>query len=84
MWQLGFGPSDEEHVTAYRQMPNCRLYLRTSDAQFFYPCVKSCALHPESSSGTCGPPITQFVFLGRRESGSGVPERISVMPTQRE
>jgi hypothetical protein len=27
MLQLGFGPIDEEHVTAYRQMSKCRLYL---------------------------------------------------------
>jgi hypothetical protein len=24
-----------------------------NDAQFFYPCLKSCALHRESSGGTC-------------------------------
>ena len=27
----------------------------TSDAQSSYPCLKSCALYPESSGGTCGP-----------------------------
>ena len=26
----------------------------TSDAQFPYPCLESCALHRESNGGTCG------------------------------
>jgi len=34
---------------------------RTSNAQFFYPCLKSCALQPESSGGTVGPRMIQFV-----------------------
>src|SRR4029453_17963462 len=34
---------------------------RTRNAQFFYLCLKSCALHRESS----GPPMIQFVSLER-------------------
>jgi hypothetical protein len=35
------------------------------DAQSFHQRVKSCALHPESSGGICGPPMIQFVSLER-------------------
>ena len=37
----------------------------TSDAPIFYPCLKSCTLHRESSGGTRGPPMIQFVSLER-------------------
>ena len=42
------------------------------DAQSFHQRVKSCALHPESSGGICGPPMIQFVSLERMTVGSGV------------
>src|SRR4030095_11856814 len=37
------------------------ILTRTSSAQSFYPCLRSCALHRESS----GPPMIQFVSLER-------------------
>ena len=40
----------------------------------FYPCLKSCALHPESSGGTRGSADDLVPTLGKGESGSGVPE----------
>jgi hypothetical protein len=38
---------------------------RTSNAQFFYPRLKRCALHPDSRAPPVGPPIIQFVSLER-------------------
>jgi hypothetical protein len=35
----------------------------TNNAQFFSE-PESCALYRESNSGTCGPPIIQFVSFG--------------------
>jgi hypothetical protein len=44
----------------------------TRNAQFFYPCFKSCALNPESSGETRGSADDPV-----RESGSAVSERLS-------
>jgi hypothetical protein len=41
---------------------------RTSNARFFNPCLKSCALYPESSGGTCGSADDSVRILGRGES----------------
>jgi len=49
----------------------------TSNAQFFNPCFKSCALHPESSGDTCGSAEDQFVSQEKSKQRSAVPERIS-------
>ena len=56
---------DEEHVTANRHVSKCRL-IWDERWPVFYPCLKSCALHPESSGGTSpvGSPMIQFVSLG--------------------
>jgi hypothetical protein len=40
----------------------------TSDAQFLYPCLKSCALYRESSGGTCGSADDPVRILGESES----------------
>jgi hypothetical protein len=40
----------------------------TSDAQFFCPCLKNCALYPESSGGTCGVADDAVRILGKVES----------------
>jgi hypothetical protein len=41
---------------------------RTSNARFFYPCLKSCALHPESDDDICGCADDPVRILGKRES----------------
>ena len=35
MWQLGFAPSDEEHVTAYRTDAEMSTLARRSNANLF-------------------------------------------------
>ncbi len=40
----------------------------TSDAQFFCPYLKSCALHRKSSDGTCGSADDSVRILGKEES----------------
>ena len=51
-----------------------------NDAQFFYPCLKSCALHRESSGGTCVAADDSVCILGKRESKE---EPISFMPMEK-
>ena len=51
---------DEDPLTTFRQMSKCRLYLRTSDAQCFYPCLESCALHPDSRVAPVRPPMIRL------------------------
>ncbi len=53
----------------------------TSDAQFFCPYLKSCALHRKSSDGTCGSADDSVRILGKRESKE---EPISFMPDEME
>jgi hypothetical protein len=40
----------------------------TNDDAFFYPCLKSCALHRESSGDTYGSVDDSVRILGKRES----------------
>ena len=40
----------------------------TSDAQFLYPCLKSCALYRESSGGICGAAQDPVRIIGKAES----------------
>ena len=40
----------------------------TSDAQFFYQCLESCALHPQSSGGIRGSANDSVRILGKVES----------------
>jgi hypothetical protein len=65
MLQLGFG----RIVTTIprRFIDRCRNvdFSRTSNAQFLYPYLKSCALHPESSAAPVSSPMIRFVSLER-------------------
>ena len=47
---------------------------------FFYPCLKSCAHHCESSDGTRGAADDSVCILGKRESKE---EPISFMPMEK-
>ena len=68
MLQFGFG----RVVTKIprRFIDRCRNVdlAAVSNAQFFYPCLKSCALHPESSGGTCGAADDRVRILGKWKS----------------
>ena len=62
---------DEEHVTANRQViDKCRDVDFSSDEQcpVFYPCLKSCALYPESSDGACGSADDSVRIVGNWKS----------------
>ena len=65
MLQLGFG----RIVTTIprRFIDRCRNVDFSSDEQcpVFYPCLKSRALHPESSVGTCGAADDPIRILGK-------------------
>jgi hypothetical protein len=51
MLQVGFGPIvADDPLPNHRHLSKYRRYLM-SDAQFYYPCSKSCAFHPEASDG---------------------------------
>ena len=65
MLQPGFGRIVTKILDDLSTDVEMSTLVRRADAQSFHQRVKSCALHPESSGGICGPPMIQFVSLER-------------------